>query len=580
MSESECPLVIKFVGVGDGFEIGSAVSPEWNRRNQAYHALLNELNLPEICEVCVYTVQNEKPSDLARELHEYFATTFAEHPKSRLRIIDITACRLGINTLDALTPDLKAAAACSEGKVVVLVAADYLPMIEASPHVADMSKELSAEEQAMVFVDQMGNIYVVGAYRGTRLRDPLSLLNELAAPPTTEEFRRRTVRQSERWFGHFIMSAEAHVRTHYDCYHGVLRDDWLFRYVVSEAGKIVQKTKPTMLVGFGLAETSVMHLASLVGGQANLAYVMQTPASSDYLNSIPRGSDVLLVTDMVLTGRTATTLLDEIVNAGSTVVGILTLLSLSNSAAYIGDGVPVLSLCKIKRAFYQSESECPLCRCGYPSTEVRSLSDFRCLPEAANAYDFWEAVSETNAFSAQHREYEGKHYTYYVDVERVCTLYDEPIARQLIHQLKSVLEIDRPHIILYPESAAAARLAGAVAKKLHIARVNVLAIRREYLEKPTISDHFTLPNELAVIRDQRVLVVDDGCNTLKTISAVENMLHRAHATLLGYMVALNRANTELTMRKMAESKGKFQFYYHWPVVTYRNKRECPECASV
>jgi adenine/guanine phosphoribosyltransferase-like PRPP-binding protein len=575
MNNASNAHVIKFVGHSEGFRL---TSPDWNKQGRVYRALLNELHLPDAFAEFEHAIANEKPADLARELHEAITRNLSDIADCSVRIIDVTSCRLGINILDAIVPDLKLVAENVRSAAIVLVPSDYLPAIQASPHIAELAQTLTSDKRAVFFVDQMGNTYTVGECMGLKLPNPVALILQFAAPPTLNEFSKKAIRQSHRWFGHFIMPSGAHVRTHYDCYPGVLQDDWLFRYIVNEAAKIIEELKPDTLVGFGLAELSVMHLACQMGGQMKLAYVMQTPASTAYLDKIPRGSKVLLVSDMILTGNTADTIREEIIKTDSEVVGLMTLLALSNSNPHIDADVPVRPLCTVNRTFYRSPDECPLCRCDYPKTEVRTLADFRHLPESVHPYDFWEAVHETEAFSVAHREHDGKHYTYYVDIDKLCSMYAAPIARQLVHQLRDVFAVARPKIIIYPESNAARKMAEAVARELHVERV--VPIPRGYLSTLPITDRFDLPQALTMIRDKQVLVVDDGCNTLKTISAIENLLHRVHATSLGYLVALNRANIELTSRKVDESKGKFQFYYNWPVATYRSAVDCPECSAV
>ncbi len=373
------------------------------------------------------------------------------------------------------------------------------------------------------------------------------------------------------------MSSVAHVRTHYDCYHHVLLDNWLSRYVVRQATEIIEELQPDLLVGFGLAETSVFHITSQMGAQFRIRHVMRTPDSLAYLDNIPQKSKVLLVSDMVLTGSTAESLKKEIESADSRVIGLLTLLSLSNSTREFGDDIPVRPICTINRPFYPSENQCPLCRCAYPSIEVHSLSDFRRPYEFIHPYDFWEAVHESRAFSSSHIQREGKHFTYYIDIHRLCKFYAEPIARQMLRQLKTLPSYVKPKAILYPESKAAKVFAQEVARQLHIN--HVMSVSREYLSILPRTDHFELPSNLELIRGKQILVVDDGCNTLKTISEIEDLLNRSHAISVGYLVILNRANVLLTSRKIRESGGKFQFYYHWPVSVYRNEDDCPECGA-
>lgn len=571
--------VIKFTAHSEGFRLTLAVSPAWNENDRVYYALLQQFHLPELFSEHKHVIRNENPSDLAKELHKEIKKALTALPNCSLRIIDIAGFQLGINTLDAIAPDLNALAISAKDAAIVLVPADYLPSVKGSPHIKELAKTLTKKKRVLSFVDQMGKTYSVGKWPGQKLPETVVSLSKFAAAPTEDEFRKKAIRQSHRWFGHFIMPSGAHVRTHYDCYPGVLYDNWLFSFVAEKSADIIEKLKPDTLVGFGLTEGSVMYFACQMGGQMKLSYVVKTSASPEYINRIPSGSKVLLVSDMVLTGKTADVLRKEITDAGSEVVGLLSLLSLENSATHIGlgDQVPVFPLCRVKRVFYPAKDKCPMCGCGYPSKEVHSADDFRQLQKVVHPYDFWEAVFETKAFSSTHYVQDGKHYTYYIDIEKLCSMYAEPIARQLLEQLKPVLDVTRPKIILYPESNAARKLAEAVARRLNVAQV--VCIPRDYLGRLKTMDPFKLPDELEAIWGEQVLVVDDGCNTLTTISAIETLLRRAHANIIGYLVALNRANSEYTSKKVSESKGKFQFYYHWPVAIYRSQMNCPECAA-
>ena len=519
MSEPPSICVIRFLGASSGFSLPSAVSPKWNASNRAYEALAIAFGFEAKHACSEHWIHNEHPIDLANELREEISNHLLIESGCPLRVIDITKCRLGINILDAVIENFRELALAASHAAVLLLPAYFIPIVMGSPRFLKLDNILRAQDRVLFLVDQVGNTERIGERDGVELPNPIPKLQEFGAPPTADEFRRRAVRQSNRWFGHFIMSSGAHVRTHYDCYPGVLLDSWLFRFVEPAAAKLVEELKPDVMVGFGLADLSVMHFANQMQRNGSPSCVIKGPESNEYLAKIPRGSRVLLVSDIVLTGKSAEELKREIENAGATVVGLLTLLALANSVLQIGGDVPVSAICTVNRSFYESPEECPLCRCEYPEQRVRRRGDFHILSETIHPYDFWEAVHETGAFSSEHKEIHGKHYSYYIDIEKLCTMYAEPIARQLVHQFQLLLHFPPPKFVLYPESAAAKMLAEIVGRHLLVKRENVLPLDREYLASLPSIVNFRLDPSLAGIRKEPVVVVDDGCNTLETISS-------------------------------------------------------------
>ncbi len=565
--------VIKFLGHSEGFHITSAVSPSWNNGGRVYNQLLQSLAIVPQYDFEKYVVRNERSLELATELHTKLLKL--ESDNKDCYILDITECRLGINTVDAIVPDLIQLATGPAQVTIVLVAADFVVPLAGSPCVEDLSRELKEHSRVLFFVDQLGRTFTAGQSSEYSLEDEVAPINDFAAPPTESEFRWNIIRKSQRWFGHFEVSSDVHVRTHYDCYHDVLMDNWLFRYVQTKASKAIEHLQPDTLVGFGLADASVLHFASQLGSQLKIPYVMHTPLSTGHLGKLREHSRVLLVSDILLTGSTAQARIKEIQSVGADVVGVLVLLTLSNSKETVADGLPVMSICGLRRPYYNAGDDCPLCRCNVEPKQVKSLLDFRQLPDQVIAYDFWEAVYETRAFDSRHMLNDDRHFTYYIDTEKICGLYAQPIARQLLHQLRHALRYTQPQAVIYPEGTAARLLAEEVARQLVCKKP--IEVSRDFLKLLRLRTRVDIPPEFQTIRDKQVLVVDDGCNTLETVSAMEDLLRRSHAAFAGYVVLLNRLIPEVSSKKFDRHDSKYQYYYHWPVQVHARADACPEC---
>jgi adenine/guanine phosphoribosyltransferase-like PRPP-binding protein len=559
------------------------VPPQWNCNGEAYEAIYLAMGRDKSWDKIKIDLKSDSNLENIRQIigniNPDSLTAFSEITP----ILDFSNYRLEVNIFDSLVPALVKLTEKAKDLIILLLPSGYLTSIISSQKLQVLKSHADASKCVFCFVDPDGSLYKISKDNNHELMDRIKALSLLADFPTPDGFRKLLIKKSQRWFGHYRLQSGAHVRTHYDCYNRILKDDFLYKYVSKNAQEFIDQTKPDTIVGFGLMHDAVAHLTFTIASENSILPTLFS--SYDETLNLQPSSRVLLISDVVLTAKSANALADKITKMGAIVIGLICILRFTNSAKTLGNGQPIKDMAEIPRPFYFSKAECPLCACKYPETEVVTLEDFRNRPDRINAYDFWEAVVESRSFNNKHCINNGKHYSYYFDIMKLLDMYGRPIVQQIFHQAKSFIKNAKASAILYPEGDAASYFAHQIADEMFrvsVEKIPVYEISREYLESIQRQSTFKAPEgvDMDKVLNQNVIVADDGCATFKTLAAIEDILRRSHANMLAYFVVLNRSHKSATKEKVRQLKGHFQSFYEWPIAVYQDGETCPECAQV
>lgn len=572
--------VYKFITDVAYEKVDSGIPASWNDDGSAYKSIYEALEEKRAFDLNIINIEGEKPFQQTEQIKNTIESLATSIRPSSIPLFDFSEFRLTVNLLDDIVEPLKKIFGKLKKGLVILLPLDKLPEVRQSYYLGKLADSIKGKNKGILFVEQNGKTHRLGNYLTINKLLKIEALSESVNIPTEKIFKKHLIQRSQRWFGHFAMTSGVHVRTHYDCHSEILTNNWLFGYAANESGRFIESTKPDIIIGFGLAEVAVTHFTVLLSSKYNIDHMIKSKGITLNFDNHKGVKRVLLVSDIILTGLAATEIATKLEKNGMTIVGLLCVLGLRNSVKSISKISEIKMLTQIDRPFYQP-GKCPLCDCNYPITKVNTVDDFRHLPEKINAYDFWEGVQESTAFSNTHREIHGRHYTYYVDISKLLVIYAESIARQLCYQARNVLELAMPSVILYPEGEAAAILSSKVAHLLkeNFGEIIEQPVPRQFLDDINHTAKFMPPDGFDVdsIRHKQVIVVDDGCCSFDTFAAMDELIKRIGSKLVVYCVILNRSTKELYNRKREQYKDRFQCYYHWPVTIYTDKYNCLEC---
>ncbi|MEW8523845.1 MAG: hypothetical protein AB2552_12405 [Candidatus Thiodiazotropha endolucinida] len=580
MASKKLIKIIKYVTSIQYEQVTNGIPSSWNSDGEAYQILSRLFGEERVSDVT--DIELEVLSEHVSTIKESI-NVLGTHNAPATVLLDFSEYRVTVNLFDDIAPSLENALSAGCKAIVILLPLGKLTEIKNSYYVEQLDKFLKGKTTGLLIVEQDGKYSSIGNYSFQNITECISKLAVLFSQPSQSDFKKYLIKRSDRWFGHFKMKSGVHVRTHYDCYEKILNDNWLYRYVSAESGKFMEEQSPDILIGFGLVSNAVNHLTLSLASEYSIPHLLKTKGEPLNFSNFDGKLKVLLVSDVVLTTTSASQLAEKIEASGHKIVGLLCVLGLQNSKSTFHDCLPIKMLTQLDRPFYLPEEYCPLCDCKYPTTEVKRYEDFRVLPENINAYDFWEAVAESKAFSSIHQELNGRHYTYFIDIRKLLNIYGTSISRQLIHQARNTLEYTAPSVVLFPDSPAACEFAEIISDRLKDSYGELLLqpISDTFLNAITHADRFSPPSDFDVdnVRGASVLVVDDGCCSFDTFSAIEELLKRLKCNLVVYLVILNRSSKEVNARKIKQLGGKFQSYYHWPVKIYPDNNSCLECTG-
>lgn len=187
-------------------------------------------------------------------------------------------------------------------------------------------------------MDTNGTYYDLTLEREERRR-PHPEHRRFTDAPSRDAFRDMIIRHSRRRVGHFVTKHNTHTRTYYDVY-PALNQPRVYDFVLNEVKKRTDGSPMDVLVGFGLGANGIVSLLTRL--EIDLRCTHHFCYDDQGIDTIPSpdGRAVLLVTDVMLSGRTASEFVKKARMAGCSLTGVLAILGMRNSPPSI-EGLPV-----------------------------------------------------------------------------------------------------------------------------------------------------------------------------------------------------------------------------------------------
>ncbi len=162
--------------------------------------------------------------------------------------------------------------------------------------------------------------------------------------------------------GHFLLSSGLHSDTYFEKFR-ILEDPKLTEKLISEVVDRLKSLNPDIVVGPTIGGVAVaFEVARQLGVKA--FYAERSDSGRVFRRGFKLTSDdrVLVVDDVLTTGKSLMETIDAVKPFKSTIVGAFVLIDRSEN---FDPGIPLISLLKVKVKNYTPE-ECPLCKAGIP----------------------------------------------------------------------------------------------------------------------------------------------------------------------------------------------------------------------
>ena len=297
---------------------------------------------------------------------------------------------------------------------------------------------------------------------------------------------------------------------------------------------------------------------------------------------IRKGSRVLVLTDVSVTGRLQGCLAEIVKNCGGVVVGRGALAVPKSRDSQIE---ALRSLARVEMDLDVPGAGCTRCSSDTPkmvfnplaSTMTfkketgRSASEF--LFEFPDALEFWQDVDSTDAY--QHHYVEGPdHYLSFINTDKmlanktVCTKW----VQRLVHCVKA--NGYTPEIILVPKRRRGERLARLLSAHLSDSELEIVSVRKT-------GDLYRLtPSMKRKLAGKRVLVVDSAAGWGRTLDELCILAEDAEATAVGAAVILSRLSERCEEAFNSRLEGGFHRIANIPIRPYKgSKQDCPVCRA-
>jgi adenine/guanine phosphoribosyltransferase-like PRPP-binding protein len=303
------------------------------------------------------------------------------------------------------------------------------------------------------------------------------------------------------------------------------------------------------------------------------------------LEDIPRGSKVLILVDVVVTGGLVQRIRSVVRSAGAEVAGAGVVVRSQHHSSY--ERCLLRPLCQVKMELTAAR-DCP--RCGrlerrefnpfsYTMTArtsaARSPSQF--LEYDARAREFWQAVDLAEAYEHHHIERD-VHYTAFVDTLKL--LQHRETGPRIVESLVDlIMEQGRcPGVILTTSTGRAAILARSLVAALSAGRRSPIPV----LTARTRNDHWHLPPKAAsALLGKHVLIVDTAVGHGCTLDGLHSIARANGASSTAGAFILSRLSESAEDAFRARLEGGFHRLYHLPIrpVLIRGHQPglCPVC---
>jgi len=306
------------------------------------------------------------------------------------------------------------------------------------------------------------------------------------------------------------------------------------------------------------------------------------------LDDIIPGSQVIIVLDVVISGRLALELKRIVQAAGADVVGIAAIVRPHGSTAL--PNLDLRVLCEVEMNLSEQRPACgpsselpqqvfnPIAGCmTTKSMSPRSPSQF--LLEDASARELWSYVQTAEAYE-HHRREGDTHYIGFVDTKKLMECGQ--IGKDLVAKLVDVIfnSGNRPAYLLIPHRSRAGILAEMMSREF--GRTHGFQPETVVATRRWTTGQWEVPaEEFGRLQDADVLIVDTAAGHGRTIDQLATLGGRAKARRIGAAVLLSRLTPPCEDAFNLRLTGGFHRLFNLPIrpVAIRGDRIdlCPVC---
>ena len=412
-------------------------------------------------------------------------------------------------------------------------------------------------------------------------KDKDSKINDLDEPKNytkeiseTLEFREPNglylslIYDTNTYIGHFDLG-NSHVRTHYDLYSFVCRDDVSYRLKDQIIGLI--ESGNNTIVGIGLEQSTIdiigMGLSKDFPKDIRYFFFIGMSYHEYGLKDILESSDcIIILTDIVNTRCTIEELLNHInrFNEKKIPIKIFALTIMKNTKTWVKTGEQIQYAMKINRDFYPANpDECLLCKLKQPLREVSQLKHFADVNEfQLTPYDFWEIVTDSDAIDKDCLDIQGRRFNYRIKTELVVDKYKNWLRNVIKNKFDKHCPEKIPDKVCTVDEPSSIKFAKLVCKSLSIEESEIETFKREDIQILTPSG--TINYDYSRFETwKKVLIVDDGINSGDTVQDMIELFNYLGTTIMGILVFDCRLSDHKINRFEQKIDGSFISLYNW-----------------
>ncbi len=467
----------------------------------------------------------------------------------------------------------------------IILLLENFALLEKSRDLKLLDEQFKKEKITITFISISGEIFYIGKPLSIEsLKSPLIVENENQFIDRIEKLK------DIKYYGHFKLPSETHLRTFIDVL-PIVEDEYLNPYIIKKIEEIKANKDFDLVIGFGLCTKAVYGiLVSLKqryeNEDINIFFSdyrctdgsLDEKEDEDLDNILKIGNKrVLIITDVIYTARTVTEIVKILKSKGTEVTNIFSILGIlkSPSSIYVNHDIEIdIKICaKLELDFYADEGSCNLCKIKYPSHEGRTIKNYTKIPELpVLPYEFWYMVKETKALETDYKVlHNGRsHYLDYINTLKVFKKYDDWIAYLIYKEIKrKIFNYNIINCFVHPNEDSSKFLSLKLRSKFKHPDISRVSVNRDDITN-------TLPDEIDELTKEkykklsgkRVLIIDDGVNTLRTYFGLQNIIKLLGGTLMGTICFINRLSQITGDRFKDELKNNlkipFIYFYHYP----------------
>jgi orotate phosphoribosyltransferase len=306
------------------------------------------------------------------------------------------------------------------------------------------------------------------------------------------------------------------------------------------------------------------------------------------LAPVSKGSRVILLTDVVVTGRLIERVTDTVEAEGATVAGVVAIVD-GRDRRIDNRDLKLTALCQ-----YDVEAVAPesCSRCGHlerrefnpvaccmTSKKLQPRSPREFLDENRDAGEFWKQVDIAKAY--EHHRMEGNtHYVSFINTVRLLThaTIGPTIVSKLVAKIPEL--IGTPDVLLFPAKARSRLLASKLLEGMmgdgRLWPPNLVVAGQ-------VDGRFRLKaKDSQALKDSKVLLVDTGVSSGSTLEELHTLATRAGASSISAVVIVSRVSESQEAAISTRLGGRFCRLYQLPIrpllIPDSLRHLCPGCS--